>query len=214
MTDKQVDAKKNGAPDPSALEASASEAVIIDAFIALGANLDEPVAQLQRALRELAQLTESRLCVYSTFYASKPVGYVDQPDYVNAVAHIKTRLSPHTLLDALLEIESRHGRRRDFKNAPRTLDLDLLLYNGLIMHEPGLTLPHPRMLARAFVMVPLAEIAPDVLIPGQSGCQSRAQSYLSKLDSSELTRLPTDLGAYLSAAARHTNEQRVSQSAR
>ena len=186
-----------------------NEVFVIDAFVALGANLGEPVIQLQQALGELARLQESQLCAYSTFYASKPVGYLDQPDYVNAVAKISTRLSPHALLDALLEIETRHGRRREFKNAPRTLDLDLLLYNGLVMHEPGLTLPHPRMLMRAFVMVPLAEIAPDALIPGHGN----AQSCLDGFDADGLTRLPTDLAAYLSTEI-SSHAQPNTQSAR
>ena len=138
----------------------------VSAFVALGANLDDPVAQVERAFPELACLPETRLVVRSSLYLSQPVGYTAQPDFINAVAQLETSLPPRALLDALLEIEHRHGRQREFRNAPRTLDLDLLLYNGLIMHEPGLTLPHPRMHERAFVLAPLAEIAPDCLIPG------------------------------------------------
>ena len=158
----------------------------INAFVALGANLGDPAAQLQRAVSELARLPETRLMTCSSFYLSKPMGFLDQPDYVNAVAALRTKLPPRALLDRLLEIETRHGRSRAFKNAPRTLDLDLLLYDGLVMHEPGLTLPHPRMLERAFVLVPLVEIAPDCIIPGQGTVREN----LARLDVQGLTRLP------------------------
>lgn len=158
----------------------------IAAFVALGANLGDPAGQLQRALAELARLPDTRLTACSSLYLSKPVGFLDQPDYVNAVACLHTRLSPRGMLDRLLEIETRHGRSRAFKNAPRTLDLDLLLYDGLVMHEPGLTLPHPRMLERAFVLVPLVEIAPDCIIPGQG----TARQNLACLEPCGLARLP------------------------
>lgn len=158
----------------------------IAAFVALGANLDDPVTQIRRAMTELTRLPETRLSARSSLYLSKPVGFLDQPDYVNAVAALHTRLTPRALLAALLQIETRHGRRREFKNAPRTLDLDLLLYDGLVMHEPGLTLPHPRMLERAFVLIPLTEIAPDCAIPGQG----TAREHLAILDTEGLARLP------------------------
>lgn len=158
----------------------------IAAFVALGANLGNPAAQLQRALAELAYLPETRLIACSSLYLSKPVGFLDQPDYLNAVAALHTKLTARALLDKLLEIETRHGRSRAFKNAPRTLDLDLLLYDGLVMHEPGLTLPHPRMLERAFVMVPLVEIAPDCIIPGHG----TARKNLAGLGPHGLLRLP------------------------
>jgi 2-amino-4-hydroxy-6-hydroxymethyldihydropteridine diphosphokinase len=95
------------------------------------------------------------------------VGFLEQPDFINAVAMLETMLAPHALLDGLLAIERRHGRVREFLNAPRTLDLDVLLYGDLVLHEHGLTLPHPRMHERAFVLLPLAEIAPDAVIPGK-----------------------------------------------
>lgn len=158
----------------------------IKAYVALGANLGDPAAQLRRAMAELARLPETRLEACSSLYLSKPVGFLEQPDFVNAVAALGTQLAPRALLDALLDIEARHGRHRHFKNAPRTLDLDLLLYDGLVMHAPGLTLPHPRMLERAFVLAPLAEIAPNCVIPGQGTVASN----LAKLDCSTLVRLP------------------------
>jgi 2-amino-4-hydroxy-6-hydroxymethyldihydropteridine diphosphokinase len=139
----------------------------VRAFIALGANLGNPAAQVERAFDELARLPGTRLGARSALYLSKAEGYTAQPDFVNAVAAISTRLAPRALLEALLAIEARHGRRREFKNAPRTLDLDLLLYDGLVLHEPGLTLPHPRMCERAFVLRPMHEIAPEQAIPGK-----------------------------------------------
>jgi len=136
------------------------------AYVALGANLDNPLAQVAAALSELAALPQTRLVKRSSLYRCTPVGYRQQPDFINAVAQIETVLAPRALLDALLAIEHNHGRVRDFRNAPRTLDLDLLLYGDLQYHEHGLTLPHPRLHQRAFVLVPLTEIAPAVAIPG------------------------------------------------
>jgi 2-amino-4-hydroxy-6-hydroxymethyldihydropteridine diphosphokinase len=139
---------------------------MITAYIGLGANLDDPAAQVEIALDELAHLPESRLAARSSLYASAPVGYAEQPDFINAVAALETRLSPRALLEAMLAIEHHHGRNRTFRNAPRTLDLDLLLYGDAHFHEESLTLPHPRMHERAFVLLPLLEIAPDLAIPG------------------------------------------------
>jgi 2-amino-4-hydroxy-6-hydroxymethyldihydropteridine diphosphokinase len=138
----------------------------VTAYIGLGANLEDPAAQVELAMDELARLPESRLVARSSLYGSAPVGYAEQPDFINAVAEIETRLSPRALLGALLDIEHHHGRNRTFRNAPRTLDLDLLLYDAAHFHEEGLTLPHPRMHERAFVLLPLLEIAPALLIPG------------------------------------------------
>ena len=138
----------------------------VSAYIGLGANLDDPAAQVAYAFTELDRLPGTRLVVRSSLYASAPVGYVDQPDFINAVAQLKTTLAPRALLTALLDIEQRHGRARSFRNAPRTLDLDLLLYGAAHFHEDQLTLPHPRMTERAFVLLPLTEIAPEITIPG------------------------------------------------
>jgi len=139
----------------------------ITAFIALGSNLNDPEQQVRNGLRELAALPETRLVSASSLYRSAPVGYREQPDFVNAVARIETSLQPRALLDHLLAIERRRGRVRELPNAPRTLDLDIVLYGDLVLHEPGLTIPHPRMHERAFVIVPLAEIAPEVTIPSR-----------------------------------------------
>lgn len=136
------------------------------AFIALGSNLENPVSQIRQAFDELNQLPVTKLINRSSLYRSAPVGRLDQPDFINAVALIETHLTPHDLLNALLAIEQRHGRVRESLNAPRTLDLDILLYDALQYQDAGLTLPHPRMTQRAFVLQPLMEIAPDCHIPG------------------------------------------------
>ena len=136
------------------------------AFIGLGSNLADPVTQVSRALDALDNLPQTRVARRSSLYRSAPVGYLAQPDFINAVAQLETELSPRALLDALLVLEHEHGRTREFCNAPRTLDLDVLLYDDLIHHEQGLTIPHPQMHLRAFVLQPLLEIAPDCDIPG------------------------------------------------
>lgn len=135
------------------------------AFIGLGSNLDDPRAQVMRGFAALEDLPGTRLLARSSLYASTPVGYLDQPDFVNAVAKISTTLTPQALLQALLNIEHRNGRERTFQNAPRTLDLDVLLYDDLVLHEHGLSIPHPQMHLRAFVLQPLLEIQPDCIIP-------------------------------------------------
>jgi 2-amino-4-hydroxy-6-hydroxymethyldihydropteridine diphosphokinase len=137
------------------------------AFIGLGANLGDPQAQVRRSLLALAELAGTRLRAASSFYRSAPVSVGAQPDFINAVAQIETTLVARALLEALLAAERRFGRRREFPGAPRTLDLDLLLYGDCVIAEPGLIVPHPRMHERAFVLVPLVEIAPDIAIPGK-----------------------------------------------
>jgi len=148
------------------------------AYIALGSNLQEPLRQLQAGFAALARLPGTQLVAQSSFYRSAPVGYADQPDFVNAMAALRTTLAPRALLDALLGIEREHGRVREFVNAPRTLDLDIALYGERVIHEPGLSIPHPRMHERAFVMVPLAEIAPDAMVPGRG----RVRALLAGVD--------------------------------
>jgi len=163
---------------------------LITAYIALGSNLGDPPAQIRRALQALAAMPETRLVRRSALYRNPPAGYLDQPEFVNAVAEIETRLAPHDLLEQLLAIERAHGRVRDFPNGPRTLDLDILLYGERTVREPGLTIPHPRMLERAFVLVPLAEIAPDAVVPGGG----RIADLAAKSDASGLVKLPdTDI---------------------
>ncbi|MBU0688923.1 MAG: 2-amino-4-hydroxy-6-hydroxymethyldihydropteridine diphosphokinase [Gammaproteobacteria bacterium] len=136
------------------------------AYIGLGSNLADPAAQVMQALTALDKLPQTRLLKRSSLYRSAPVGYLDQPDFINAVAQVETELPPRVLLDALLALELECGRTREFQNAPRTLDLDVLMYDDLVHHEHGLTVPHPQMHLRAFVLQPLLEIAPDCVIPG------------------------------------------------
>lgn len=146
------------------------------AFIGLGSNLSDPAAQVSQALDALNGLPQTRLLKKSSLYRSAPVGYLDQPDFINAVAQVETELAPHALLDALLALEQECGRTREFLNAPRTLDLDVLLYDDLVHHEHGLTIPHPQMHLRAFVLQPLLEIAPDCVIPGVGTAEEAGRS--------------------------------------
>jgi len=139
----------------------------VRAFVALGSNLQDPVSQVQAGAQALGQLPETRLIQCSSLYRTAPVGMTDQPDFINAVCEIDTQRPAAMLMRDLLEIEQAHGRRRDLPGGPRTLDLDLLLYGELACHEPGLTLPHPRLHERAFVLYPLQEIAPALVIPGR-----------------------------------------------
>lgn len=137
------------------------------AFIGLGSNLEQPQQQVSAAMLALDSLAETRLLARSSLYRSAPVGYADQPDFINAAALIETALAPVDLLQALLQLEQQFGRVRTFLNAPRTLDLDVLLYDDLVIAESTLQVPHPRMHERAFVLLPLAELAPELQIPGR-----------------------------------------------
>lgn len=146
------------------------------AFIGLGSNMVGPDAQVLRAMDAIATLPQTRVLARSSLYRSAPVGYLDQPDFINAVVQVETALAPRALLEALLALEQAQGRTREFQNAPRTLDLDVLLYDDLQHHEHGLTVPHPQMHKRAFVLLPLLEIEPDCVIPGVgSAKQAMAQ---------------------------------------
>ena len=143
------------------------------AYIGIGSNLEDPRAQVLRAFDEIANLLDTRVTARSSLYRTAPIGHAAQPDFINAVAAVDTRLAARALLRELQALEARHGRKRSFPNAPRTLDLDLLLYGDARIDEPGLSVPHPRMHERAFVLQPLLEIAPLVEIPQRgpaSGC--------------------------------------------
>lgn len=137
------------------------------AYIGLGSNLEDPVQQLKTALQELDQLPDTRLTQASSLYSSKPVGPQDQPDFVNAVAQLETSLEPLALLDQLQALEHAHRRVRERHWGPRTLDLDLLLFGDQIMSHPRLTVPHAHMHERGFVLLPLAEISPNLSLPGK-----------------------------------------------
>jgi 2-amino-4-hydroxy-6-hydroxymethyldihydropteridine diphosphokinase len=143
-------------------------AVFVTAYVGLGANLDDPLEQLRSAARALEQIPDTRRVHCSSCYRSAPVGFLDQPDFINMVCRLETALPAHVLLQALLNIEQSHGRVRGAqKGGPRTLDLDLLLYGQQTVQEPGVVVPHPRLHERAFVLAPLAELDPQQVIPGK-----------------------------------------------
>lgn len=146
-------------------------ATAVTAYVALGANLGDPIETLLNACDALHQLPQSSDIRISGFYRTAPIES-DGPDYINAVASIKTQLDPHDLLQHLFSIENEHGRTRDYTNAPRTLDLDLLLYDNQQIQTDSLTVPHPRMHLRAFVLQPLAELNPNIVL---------AQGHLNQL---------------------------------
>lgn len=138
------------------------------AYVGLGANLDDPVARVRAGMNALAALPATRLLRCSALYRTAPVGLQAQPDFVNAVCALETALEPRALVHALLDIERQHGRVRvGVKGGPRVLDLDLLLYGEITLAAPEATVPHPRLHERAFVLVPLVEIAPDLVVPGR-----------------------------------------------
>ena len=158
-------------------------------FIALGANLDDPTEQIRQGFTLLAGLPDSRLLDRSSLYRTAPVGAGTEhhPDYINAVVKLETRLESGVLLKNLQAIEARQGRARQAEViTPRTLDLDLLLYGDALIHTAELTVPHPRMTERAFVLVPLAEIAPELAVPGIG----HLQSLLPAVAHQSIVRLP------------------------
>jgi 2-amino-4-hydroxy-6-hydroxymethyldihydropteridine diphosphokinase len=143
------------------------------AWVGIGANLGDAQANVLDALARLARLGGSTLLHTSSLYRTAPIDSSGD-DYINAVACLDTTLAPHDLLRALQDIEQAHGRERPYHNAPRTLDLDLLLYGDEVIASPTLSVPHPRMHERAFVLQPLLEIAPDIDIPGHGPARSFA----------------------------------------
>ncbi len=136
------------------------------AYIALGSNLNDPESQVQRAFLALKKIKDTSVIRTSSLYRTAPVGYDNQPDFINATAEVSTTLAPEELLQALFDIEQAFGRERPFANAPRILDLDLLWYENQTRTTDFLTLPHPRMHLRGFVLLPLAEIAPNLVLTG------------------------------------------------
>jgi 2-amino-4-hydroxy-6-hydroxymethyldihydropteridine diphosphokinase len=156
----------------------------MQAWIGLGGNLGDAVATLHAALQDLDNLPQTRLVRASKLYRTPAWGVVEQPDFINAVALLDTRLPPRDLLDALLGIERAFGRERNGSErwGPRVLDLDLLLYDSAVIDEPGLRVPHPHLHERAFALLPLVEITPDAFIPGIA----RAADALRALDSSAI----------------------------
>ena len=138
----------------------------IDVYIGLGSNLDQPLQHVEQAFQTLAQHRYFRHARISNIYQSKPVGPQDQPDFINAVAHVQTQLGPHDVLDQLQAIEQQHGRKRLRHWGERSLDLDLLLYGQARIRTPRLTVPHAHMHERGFVLYPLADLAPNLCFAG------------------------------------------------
>ena len=158
----------------------------VTAYLGLGANLDDPARQVRRAFDELAALPASHLVSRSPLYKSPPLGPPDQPDYVNAVAALETMLTPLELLAALRAIEVQHGRKRDGTRwGPRSLDLDILLYGDLVVDSPELSLPHPGLHERVFVLYPLYDVAPELQIPGRG----RVRELRERLGAAPIERL-------------------------
>jgi 2-amino-4-hydroxy-6-hydroxymethyldihydropteridine diphosphokinase len=138
-----------------------------EALVGLGSNLDRPAHQIENALEMLDAIDRTQLVATSSMYRSAPLGGIEQPDFINAAALVMTGLDARTLLEQLQAIERARGRERDGTHwGPRVLDLDLLAYASLSIDEPGLTVPHPGIASRNFVLLPLREIAPDFEIPG------------------------------------------------
>jgi 2-amino-4-hydroxy-6-hydroxymethyldihydropteridine diphosphokinase len=158
---------------------------MIPVYIGLGSNLDRPEHQVRTAISELSGLPQSRLAGTSSLYRSTPLGPQDQPDFINAVVKLETDLPAADLLEQLQRLENRHGRTRTEHWGPRTLDLDLLLYGEMIIDTDILSVPHPQMSQRGFVLEPLLEIEPSVTIPGVGSArevyQRLAASPLQKL---------------------------------
>lgn len=157
-------------------------------FVGVGANLGDAQAQVLAAVQDCAAMPDSRLVACSSLYRTAPIDSSGD-DFINAVLRLETALAPLALLDALQNIETRHGRERPYRNAPRTLDLDLLLYGQRTLALPRLTVPHPRLHERAFVLAPLAELLPDLAIPGRGP----VRSCLVGVADQRIQRLPPSL---------------------
>ncbi|PPC94814.1 MAG: 2-amino-4-hydroxy-6-hydroxymethyldihydropteridine diphosphokinase [Methylotenera sp.] len=154
------------------------------AYVALGSNLADPIAQVRTAIAALGTLPQTQVIKVSSLYRTAPIGYKEDevaqvPDFINAVAELKTELSPVELLDALFVIENAAGRERPYRYAPRILDCDLLLYEDEVLNTDKLTLPHPRMHSRGFVLLPLFEIAPELSIPNHGKISALLKPHLN-----------------------------------
>jgi 2-amino-4-hydroxy-6-hydroxymethyldihydropteridine diphosphokinase len=158
---------------------------VATAVIGLGANLGDPVAQLRAAIAAIGALPQTRVLAASSFYRTAPVGHLDQPDFVNAAVTVETALAPRALLEGLATIERAAGRSRTFKDAPRLIDLDILLFDERVVAEPGLAIPHPRLHERAFALAPLVEVAPDAVVPGHG----RAADLLARCAGQKVARI-------------------------
>ena len=154
-------------------------------YLGLGSNQSEPIKQIKNAIELIQKIETSKIIKKSSLYKSLPVGYLDQPDFINQVISIQTSLSPADLLERFQQIEFQLKRVKKIINGPRTIDIDILLFNQEIILTDDLTIPHSRMLESAFVMIPLMEIEPNILIPKISNLKE----ILGKLDKKTLTKI-------------------------
>lgn len=138
---------------------------MVEAYVALGSNLADPIFQIEQAILKIDALEKTKVKVRSSLYQTPPWGNVSQPDFINAVLKIETEFSAHELLNHLHKIEDQQGRQRTVHWGPRTIDCDLILYDQKIIEDETLILPHPRMNSRGFVLLPLVEIAPNLALP-------------------------------------------------
>jgi len=149
----------------------------MQAYLGLGSNLGDREENIRRAISTMAEHPQIEILKVSSMYETTPVGFKDQPDFINAVVLIETSLSPRELSDTVHKIEDSLGRKRTFRWGPRVIDIDILLYGNETIDEEGLKIPHPMMMARRFVMEPLAEIAPDLVLPdGRTALESARSS--------------------------------------
>jgi 2-amino-4-hydroxy-6-hydroxymethyldihydropteridine diphosphokinase len=153
---------------------------VTTAYVGIGSNLNDPRTQVLQAFTELDRLPHTRVVKKSSLYRTAPMGHEAQPDFINAVAQLETGLPAERLLVELQAVETRHGRQRSFANAPRTLDLDILLFGNFKIQSGALTVPHPRMHERAFVLKPLLEIAPE--LPFQAHLDSCKDQKVERID--------------------------------
>ena len=159
------------------------------AFVALGSNLEDPIKQVTTALKELTQIPQTTFIKCSPLYESDPVGVTDQPNFINAVALVTTELSPHELLKELQKIENDHKRVRKIHWGPRTLDLDLILYDQEKINTPTLIIPHPEFSKRSFVLKPLFDLNPKLITP----LDQTISELIAKIDCSDLKIIAKDL---------------------
>ena len=157
-------------------------------YLGMGTNLGDRLANLKQALHLLSQLNGVEVIKVSSIYETEPVGYLDQPFFLNLVCQIQTQLTPRLLLDQLQEIEQKLKRVRTIRWGPRTIDIDILLFGNRIIHQSDLMIPHPRMLERSFVIIPLAELAPDLIIPGTEQTVLQWKARLSQQSTSHVSK--------------------------
>lgn len=159
------------------------------AYISIGSNIGDRHANINRALEMLKSNKDIEVGAVSSLIETAPVGYINQPNFINAAAELHTTLNPRELLKALMSIEDKMGRTREIRWGPRVIDLDLLLYNNKRINESDLQIPHPRMMERAFVLIPLAEIAPELILPDGRTAREAAASFKNRSSADEVSSI-------------------------